>query len=522
MGSGLNFFTNAIDKTPLTADIWTDVDCSADIPSGSTGVILDIHNTSSLVYSADVRKKGSTDDFYANGSMMALSHLFVIVGVDENRIFEAKVGEEIVLYLVGYTDENVVIQTNVTDKSTGTTGQWVDTDCSAEVPSGATGLILRMVNTGAVLDEGGVRNNGSSDTRKGDIRPYSFIGCLIGCDSGRIFEQYIETTAIDCKLVGYTKPPVTMFVNAIDKSIGATGAWTDIDVTTDTESACDGVILELKHNSNVVAYYIDEVRKNGSSDARQASAKVTPPIYSWRHGFVGVDVDNIFENYIDNLVNDVFLLGYCKPAVEVTPKSFSDSGVGADVFVNPFRAMGFNEVGGGSDIFGIPFKAMEFSDVASGVDAFSVLLQKAFIDAGYGSDAFTKELIGFIEKTFSDAASGIDNFNTPFKALTFSDVGQGTDVFIIPFKAFSFSDLATGVDAFVVLLQKYFVDVGSGSDVFSKQILEMILKSFSDAGVATEVFTRKNIMVVTLPAIIGITEDGKIVIALKRKVEAQS
>lgn len=37
MGSGLNFFANAIEVTPAAYGSWQDVDCSGSIPAGATG-----------------------------------------------------------------------------------------------------------------------------------------------------------------------------------------------------------------------------------------------------------------------------------------------------------------------------------------------------------------------------------------------------------------------------------------------------------------------------------------------------
>ena len=74
----------------------------------------------------------------------------------------------------------------------------------------------------------------------------------------------------------------------------------------------------------------------------------------------------------------------------VVAKSFTESGLGFDAFVNPYRAMGFSEAGSGSESFGIPFKAMPFSDAGHGAEAFNTPFKTmGFSDIGLGSDAFT-------------------------------------------------------------------------------------------------------------------------------------
>ncbi len=144
-------------------------------------------------------------------------------------------------------------------------------------------------------------------------------------------------------------------------------------------------------------------------------------------------------------------------------------------------AKSFAEAAGGSDVFGTPFRAMGFSDLGHGVEAFLALVQKAFSDAGFGADAF-----------------------------------------LIPFRELRFSDSGHGLDGFLVLLWKSFGDSVVAADAFSQEVLAIVSKTFSDSSVMTEVFGRKNIIVVVLPSIIGMTDDGKLVFALKRKVEADA
>src|SRR3989304_5947055 len=88
LGSGLNFFTNAVNKTPGSTGAWVDVDCSADIPSGASGVILELYNTTASKIAGAVRKNGSTDG-QTNHSIVQNGHTFTLIGVDANRVFEA-------------------------------------------------------------------------------------------------------------------------------------------------------------------------------------------------------------------------------------------------------------------------------------------------------------------------------------------------------------------------------------------------------------------------------------------------
>lgn len=316
MGSGFTFFTNAIDKTPGTTNSWQDVDCSANIPSGSTGVILKIVNTSSTVGDrAEVRKNGSSDDI---GLIIVTQYTrYAFVGVDENRIFEAYIANTAFkIYLIGYTDENVGFFTSAIDKTPGTTGSWQDVDVGGDgVPSGATGVICLLYNSsGSTAYYGGVRKNGStSEVSYGRLAAGSrFVYQLCGVDANRIFEARISNAAFKVVLVGYTKNPVTFFDNPINKSLTQTNQWTDIDITGDTDPTADGAILLLRNESTTL-YLEGDVRKNGSSDDTTD--------YSWfgntevRGAATGVDANQIFEGWISNTAIDFYLIGYCKPSV---------------------------------------------------------------------------------------------------------------------------------------------------------------------------------------------------------------
>jgi len=322
MGSGFNFFANAIDITPATIDAWTDVDVSAHIPAGSTGVILDLHCTVAQLY-VSVRKNGSTDDRSANHRLSANVHRGAWIGVDANRIFEAKIDTaDAKIWLVGYTDENVTFETNAIDKSLGTTGAWTDIDISANAPSGSTGVICEIVNTHATSHYIGViRKNGSSDDRTANskVRAKHCVYGLCGLDASYIFEGYIEAVDVDFYVVGYTKAPIVFFTNAIDKSLTITGSWLDIDLTADTEAAADGAIWQIHNLAAAIRY--GELRKNGSSDDRSASAGLLANCHCCLG--VGLDTDNICEGYISDTTVDFYLMGYCKPAGATYTKNYN-------------------------------------------------------------------------------------------------------------------------------------------------------------------------------------------------------
>ena len=135
----------------------------------------------------------------------------------------------------------------------GSSGSWQDVDASGSIPSGATGVILHIVNTGSVppgnnnaTHNVGIRKNGSTDDRHSDLNGHCWA--MIGVDASRIFEAYVaNTTDIDIYIAGYTKSGVTFATNATDKSLGTTGSWIDIDCSTEAPSAV-GLIFEISAN----------------------------------------------------------------------------------------------------------------------------------------------------------------------------------------------------------------------------------------------------------------------------------
>lgn len=319
MGSGLNFFTNAIDVSPTQTGQWVDVDVGWRIPEGATGVVIDAIATAEA--HSFVRKKGSTDERTTYGKIFDRGHCYLLCGVDASRVFQAYItSTDIKLWLVGYSDEKVSFPTNAVNYTPATYDAWVDVDLSPDVPSGATGAIFEMMNKAAGPRKAALRKNGSTDDRyaNSEIEEVGHIYGLTGVDGGRILEAKIESADIELWLVGYTKSPVTFFTNATDKSIATTEAWTDIDLTGDTESSADGAIFEVHNTAPTNKKGL--VRKNGSTDDRKAYGDVKS------HGHIcalcGLDEGNVFEGYIEVVDVDFYLLGYCKP---VTVRSAAEA-----------------------------------------------------------------------------------------------------------------------------------------------------------------------------------------------------
>jgi hypothetical protein len=189
----------------------------------------------------------------------------------------------------------------------GSTGSFVDVDLSSYIASGATGVILRYENRSTTVNPTmGFRKNGSTDDRKGTVsRTTDGNGAqgtfICGVDGSRILEIYISTTTdLDVYLVGYFDNSAVFNTNAVDKSIGSTGAWTDVDISGDTGG--DTAIAAIVETDGFTAM---GTRKNGSTDDRRRNYNA----YQNAH-IIGVDGSEIFENHIVSTVGDILLQGY--------------------------------------------------------------------------------------------------------------------------------------------------------------------------------------------------------------------
>jgi len=313
MAQGLNFFTNGTEVTPTEDDTWRDVDVSALVPSGTTGVLLHIENAATATqYKCDVRKNGSTDDDYANSMIRPERHVFRIVGVDSNRIFEACVQNASVnIFLIGYTDRLVVLRDNKVDVTPGTADSWQDLNLAAYIPANASGAIFKLVNShtssSLILS---VRKDGSSDSPAAGCKVgyYGLTNLLCGVVN-RVCEGYSDDLSYaKIYLVGYTLSPVVFFTNAIEVSPSATGSWLDVDVTIQTSPKAVAVMMAIG-NTDTTTARSGSVRNNGSTDDKKNNIGGNEHIGA----FIGLDGGQVYEAYESIAGVEFRIMGYCQP-----------------------------------------------------------------------------------------------------------------------------------------------------------------------------------------------------------------
>ncbi|RLG33686.1 hypothetical protein DRN97_04400, partial [Methanosarcinales archaeon] len=227
--------------------------------------------------------------------------LFGFVGVDANRKCQGYIENTNVKFkLVGYTYSDADFFTNAYDKSLSTTGSWQDITCS-EVPDGAVAAIFEVVNSSSTTDyEFGLRKKGSTDDRHLDLVGNRHVFFIIGLDSSKTCQGYIQDTAIDFYLIGYLTSGQAQ-TNGIDRSLSTTGSYVEIDESSDAPSSATGIFGELHLSSSG---YKTAFRKKGAS---------YDYYYRTYHklGFaVGLDTNKKWESKIEDTSVDFYILGY--------------------------------------------------------------------------------------------------------------------------------------------------------------------------------------------------------------------
>lgn len=285
----------SVDVTPATTGSWQDVDVSSYIPSGATGAILHLEGTA-LAEDFGLRKKGSTDnhlkEMYGNS--------WALIGVDGDRKFQAYIGAHHTIYLVGYTKIGVTFFTNGYDKTPICDQTWREVDLSTECP-GAIGVILQYFSR-YNTSQYGIRKHGSTDDRRDEAIYMGQWGLIIGCDENQHVDFWgKEDNVPTLFLVGYITDGATFKTNADDISLVATGAWTEIDLSSEAPDA--GMVFVQVHGQQGQNFGL---RKDGSTE-------VDADIYHSNQmpfGVIEASAETKIEGKIQSIYVDFFLVGY--------------------------------------------------------------------------------------------------------------------------------------------------------------------------------------------------------------------
>jgi hypothetical protein len=224
-GSQSFFPTPVTNITPSALSAWTAVNVASYVPAGTTGVVLHvISGPTTTALSLGWRKSGSTDarTYPIEGGN---GHTYAAIGVNATYyldLYRSDAGSR--FYMTAYTTSGVTFLTNGVNITLTTLGAWTDIDVSGTAPSGTVGVILELGNE-TLPQSLGVRNNGSTDDRASSIGIDRHAGAIVGCDSNRIFEAYMDDPGSRIFLVGYITSGATFYINALDYSLDSAGAW---------------------------------------------------------------------------------------------------------------------------------------------------------------------------------------------------------------------------------------------------------------------------------------------------------
>lgn len=216
---------------------------------------------------------------------------------------------------------------------------WTDIDLSAVIPAGSTGVALCVVNTsGSTAYYWGARKNGSTDNRRArQLSLSTRCGMFIGCDANRVIQVYQENAAIVYYLVGAFGSEAVFFDNGVNKSTGTTASWVDVDVSSETGAATAiAAIFDINGVSGGGQW---GWRPKGSSDERLADGIN----YSTRGVIVGLDANEVCQQYIENASQDCYLVGYLTSGYTkvdpATDLSLGSTGAYADLTALPAGAI---------------------------------------------------------------------------------------------------------------------------------------------------------------------------------------
>lgn len=188
---------------------------------------------------------------------------------------------------------------------TPSTGSFLDVDVTANVSANATGVILQVDLGGTSQRTFGLRMNGSTDVSFTNCLDDNHVGCwYVGIDADDIFECYVGAGDITVYLVGYYTDEAFFLTNASTKALGGTGTWTNVDISGDLDGAdvSYAAMGYMGRSPNESTY---GVRADGSTDGRTGTLDRFT-------GFFVKTVSDIFEYYVSNTGNILYLTGYIR------------------------------------------------------------------------------------------------------------------------------------------------------------------------------------------------------------------
>ena len=335
-GYGFVWNTTAPDITPGTDNAWVNIDLSALVPLGTTGAVVEIVNTGGDdILRAVVRGVDDTREYVPDADAQKIrrnSHRWQVVKVDPFRKIQAFVEDTTVvkLKLSGYTvGTDPVYWSLPPDITPGTTGTWTTVDVASFVDDDTTGVILMLDSTGADVAYA-VRETGSSFANTTiDLKGESNTMYFVGIDASDRFDIYLENSSINVYLVARTAGSVAYYVDDVVVADPLLKLWEPIDADTYSVPAVANGLILYAHNAEGKDKNFG-IRENGSTD--DWDKKLVKRSHG--QGGVGLDADNIWEEYLEKETIDVSIAAY------TMGPNLTDSDIHADLNVLVRKANG--------------------------------------------------------------------------------------------------------------------------------------------------------------------------------------
>jgi hypothetical protein len=292
------FITPTSVKASITVgSTWTDLDLSALVPSGATGVLLlfeTLDPGTGIIFG--VRKNGSTDNLqpYLN----PVCQRQFVIGVDGSRIIEYFSDNtdtaKFELTVLAYFGSEAVFFTNAVSKgnlSNTYTSFSIASDTGADT---ATAAVVYANTYGF-----GCRKTGSTDSLDADDASTGHCS-FVGVDGSETFEagDYVGGTN-PIYLIGYLTTSITWNLNAIDRSTATTGSFVNLP----TQVGAIGYIYNAKSSAS------------GTFTVRKQSGTVDPFKLPESTGSGQVTSEGPCEQKISATTLDIYERGYFTAAV---------------------------------------------------------------------------------------------------------------------------------------------------------------------------------------------------------------
>lgn len=316
MAQGIEPVTR-VDVSPTADEAFHDVDVSAlGVAAGAEGVILEIINTAGTKYGYDVRKEGSTDDFYTSGGGIDDTGWTIrAVGLDASRIFEATLENAAVeIYLIGYIPDGAgAFLTNAANKSTATLREFVDVDVSGDTGGDTAKIAFFIIRNGALSYRFAMREEGSTDDRYTDRDLYGAArrGTMMSLDASEVCEQEIENAGQDLFFIGWINTGFAdSWANAKAAATETTGSYVATELT-DIGAGSNGAFFFIGNAGDGNEYAFGIRDADLSHDNYYDISEI-------QYGYVGVNASKEVDQKLENTNQNLYYWGYVKTAVGPT------------------------------------------------------------------------------------------------------------------------------------------------------------------------------------------------------------